>query len=251
MIDDGPWLNVPQAVVLEATHDIELALNLTAENPALLELKASQRLGRPVVVPEAAGETEQWNDARKRFDEAKAALRPDYLEAQQQVNRRLVAGVRTKARRTPGGSYESVDPVEYMGTELQGSDAIDKRTRTVRLFDILIKAFDYIEHITGRPIRPTSGASSPAPDQIGDDSSREVEKWECTGDPVPKLIDWARPRWGEDLQKLPNSLELLRLFREQFGRVSGINEKTMRAVRGELAPPEVRRGGAPMHRRNR
>jgi len=28
MTDDGPWLNVPQAVVLEVTRDIERALNL-------------------------------------------------------------------------------------------------------------------------------------------------------------------------------------------------------------------------------
>jgi len=246
MIAADPWLNVPQAVVLEATHDIELVLNLTAENPALLEIKARLRLRCPVVEPEAGAETEQWNDARER---AKASLRPIYLEAQQQVSRRLVAGVSTKARRTPSGPYESVDPVEYLGTELQGSDAIDKRTRSVRLFDILINAFDYIEHMTGRPIRPASGASSPAPDQIGDASSREVERWEGTGDPMPKLIDWARSKWGEDLQKLPNCTELLRLFRKQFGRVSGINEKTMRPVRRQLASPEARRGGARMHRR--
>jgi hypothetical protein len=32
-------LNVPQAVVLEATRDIELVLDLTAETPALLQNK--------------------------------------------------------------------------------------------------------------------------------------------------------------------------------------------------------------------
>lgn len=249
MIDDSPWLNVPQAVVLEATHDIELALKLAADTPVLLQIKASQRLGRPVVAPETGGEAEQSHDPHNISDKATAAVRPDYLEAQQQVNRRLVAGVRTKAKRTPSGPYESVDPVEYIGTELRGSDTIDKRTRTVRLFDILINAFDYIEHMTGRPIGLASGASSPAPNQLGDDASRKVEKWECTGDPLPKLINWAQSTWGDDLQKLPNCAELLRSFRKQFGRVSGINEKTMRPVRGELASPESRRGGARMHRR--
>ena len=63
-----------------------------------------------------------------------------YLEAQQRVRGRLVAGVRTKARRTPGGPYESVDPVEYTGAELEGMDAIDKKTRTVILFDLRINA---------------------------------------------------------------------------------------------------------------
>jgi hypothetical protein len=249
MTDDDPWLNVPQAVVLEATRDIELVLDLTAETPALLQIKASWRLARRAVIPpEANPHPQQWGDTRKIFDEAKATLRPDYLEAQQQVNRRLAAGVRTKARRTLGGPYESVDPIEYVGTELQGVDAIDKRTRTVALFDILIDVFDYVEHLTGKPIRLTSTVSSPAPDRIGEHSSG-VGKWECTGDPVPKLVDWVRLRWGEDLQKLPDRAELLRLFREQFGRVFGINEKTMREVRRQLASPEARRGGARMHRR--
>ena len=250
MTDDDPWLNVPQAVVLEATRDIELVLDLTAETPALLQIRAIWRLARrPVIPPEANPHPEQWNDSRKIFDEARATLRPDYLEAQQQVNRRLAAGVRTKARRTRGGAYESIDPVEYVGTELQGVDAIDKRSRSVRLFDILINVFDYVEYLAGKPITSMVDASSLAPDQIRDGSPRQADKWECTGDPVAKLIDWARPMCGDDPQKLPNRTELLRLFREQFGRVSGINEKTMREVRRQLASPEARRGGARMHRR--
>ena len=46
MADDGPWLNVPQAVVLEATRDIGLALDLTAESTPLLVIKASWRVAR-------------------------------------------------------------------------------------------------------------------------------------------------------------------------------------------------------------
>src|SRR5215467_12414433 len=186
--NDVFWLNAPQAVILEATRDIELALDLTVDSPALpaetaalLEIKASRRLAsRRMIPPEADGDAEQWGDARKRYDAAKAILRPDYLEVRQQVNRRLASGVRTKARRTPGGLYESVDPVEYIGTELQGLDAIDKRTRRVRLFDILINAFDYTEHVTGQPIRPASAGSSPAADQVAEPFSQEVDKWECT-----------------------------------------------------------------------
>jgi len=46
MSDDGPWLSVPQAVVLVATRDIELALGLTENNAALLVIKANQRSKR-------------------------------------------------------------------------------------------------------------------------------------------------------------------------------------------------------------
>jgi hypothetical protein len=117
------------------------------------------------------------------------------------------------------------------------------------LFDLRINAFDFIESLTGNPVRPAGAAPSRALGQIQEHSSQEVEKWECAGDPLPKLIDWARSRWGEDIQKLPSRPELLRIFRGQFGRVFGINEKTMREVRRQLAPREARRGGAPMHRR--
>jgi hypothetical protein len=252
MTDDGPWLNVPQAVVLEATRDIELVLALTAETTALLMIKANRVLGGRTVIPlEEDADEEQRLDALRKFHEAKTATQAGshYLEAQQRVHGRLVAGARTKARRAPGGRYESVDPVEYTAAELQGIDAIDIRTRTVMLFDLRINAFDYIENLTGNAVRPAGAASSRALGQMQEHSSQEVEKWECTGDPVPKLIDWARSRWGEDIQKLPSRPELLRIFRGQFGRVLGINEKTMREVRRRLASREAQRGGAPMHRR--
>jgi hypothetical protein len=103
--------------------------------------------------------------------------------------------------------------------------------------------------LTGEPKTPADVVLSCAPSQMREDPFQGVEIWECTGDPVPKLVDWARSKWGNGSQKLPNRFELLRLFRKQFGRVSGINEKTMREVRRQLASREARRGGAPTHRR--
>jgi hypothetical protein len=136
-----------------------------------------------------------------------------------------------------------LDPVEFIGAELEGLDAIDKKTGTVILFDLLINLYEYVEHLTGKPVRPADAAAG-APDQMQEHSSQDVEKWECTGDPVPKLIDWARSKWGDGSQKLPNRSELLRTFREQFGRVLGINEKEMRHVRTQLASRE---GGERWH----
>jgi hypothetical protein len=117
------------------------------------------------------------------------------------------------------------------------------------LFDLRIDAVNLTEALTGKPIRAASTASYPAADEMQEQSSQDFQKWECTGDPVPKLIDWARSRWGEGSQALPNRLELLEVFRGQFGRVLGINEKTMREVRRHLASREARRGGAATHRR--
>jgi hypothetical protein len=241
MADVGPWLNVQQAAVLEVTRDIELAAGLTAETTPLLVIKANQLLARRIeILLEANADADQRRDA---VEQARTALRCDsadsrYLDAQQRVRGRLVAGVRTKARRTPRGPYESLDPVEFIGAELEGLDVIDKKTGTV-----------IVEHMIGKPVRLADAEASRAPGQMQEHSSREVAKWECTGDPLPKLIDWAQSRWGEDIQKLPDRIELVRVFRAQFGRVSGICEKEMRAVRRQLASREARRGGAPMHRR--
>ena len=241
------WLNVPQAVVLEATQDIELALGLTSEIPALLIVKANQLITRTVIPLEPNAGEEQRHVALKKLKEVKTAMAANryYLEAEQRVLWRLVAGVRTKARWRPGGPYEDIDPVEYTGAELQGLDAIDKRARTVILFDLLINVYEYVESLTGKPVR-SAGVSRP---QMQEPASPELEKWESTGDPLPKVIDWARSRWGGDIENLPARSELLQIFRGQFGRVRGISDQTMREVRRQLAPDAARRGGAPRHRR--
>ena len=95
MTDDGPWLNVPQAVVLEVTRDIERALNLSAETTALLIIKANQVLARRTVIPlEADANKEQRLDALRKFREAKTAMPAGshYLEAQQRVQGGLLQG---------------------------------------------------------------------------------------------------------------------------------------------------------------
>ena len=126
---------------------------------------------------------------------------------------------------------------------------IDQRTGTVILFDLLINAVDFVENLTGKPISRPMTASSHPPGQMPGGSSQHVDKWECTGDPVPKLIDWARKKWGEGSENLPNRAALLKLFRDQYGPVRGVNEKTMREVRRQLASPAAQRGGARGNRR--
>jgi hypothetical protein len=251
MIDDDPWLNVPQAVVLEATGDIELGLDLTADNPILLVIKANQLIARQTVIPLAEdADQARRAEAFRKLREALMGKQDDgrYAEAERRLRRRVVAGVRTKASRTPGGAYENVDPVEYTRAEFQGVDAIDKRTQKIILFDVRISCIDLINSLAETAITRSGIGSSDALAQPH--ALQELEKWDHAGDPVPKLIDWARSRWGKDVQKLPNRDALLQAFRGQFGRVFGINQNTMREVRRQLAPREARRGGAPMHRRS-
>jgi hypothetical protein len=175
MADDGPWLNVPQTAVLEVTRDIELVVGLSAKTTPLLIIKANQLLARIEIPLEANADADQRRDA---VEQARTALRSDsanrrYLEALQRVRGRLVAGVRTKARRTPRGPYESLDRVEFIGAELEGLDAIDKKTGTVILFDLLINLYDYVEHmIAGRRrgvpcTRPNPGTFITGGRQVG------------------------------------------------------------------------------------
>jgi hypothetical protein len=254
MTDGDVWLNVPQAVVLGVIGDLELVLDLTADDPALLVMKANQLVARRTVIPLAAdADREQRAEAFRQLRETGIGRKAEgrYAELERQLHRQLIAGVRTKASRTPGGAYENIDPVEYTRAELQGVDAIDVRTGNIILFDLRINCTDLIKSLAETVLTPAGVASSRAYGRQHQPRSREIKIWDHVGDPVPKLIDWVRSSWGDDAQQLPNRDELLRAFRVQFGRVLGINEKTMRVVRRQLASREARGEGAPMHGRQR
>jgi len=125
--------------------------------------------------------------------------------------------------------------------ELQGAGTIAKRTGTVSLLDLRINGFQSIERMTRKPIEVASGVSSGQRLEMYEDVS-SVEKWDHPGDSLPELISWARSQWGDDLENLPNRLAFLNIFRERFGRILGINEKTMAKVRAQSAPDKARRG---------
>jgi hypothetical protein len=254
MTNNDPWLNVPQAIVLGVTGDLELVLNLIADDTALLVLKANELVARRTVIPLAAdADPERRAEAFRKLQEAKMGNKEEgrYAELERQLHRRLIAGVRTKGSRTPGGAYENIDPVEYTRAELQWVDAVDKRTGKIILFDLRINCTDLIKSLAETLATPAGSASSHAYGRQPQPRLQKIEKWDHVGDPVPKLIDWVRTNWGNDAQELPNRDELLRAFRGQFGRVLGINQKTMREVRRQAASREARHGGAPMHRRPR
>jgi hypothetical protein len=249
---DRLWLTVPQAVVLEETRNLDLALSLTEDDPDLRLIIANRLTARPLVIPlEADSDEEAKLEARRQIHAAKDALAntSGYLQAQQRVQQRMIAGVTTKASRIPGGRYDVVDPVEFTSVELRDVNAVSKRTGSVSLYDLRINAVEYAENLTGKPIEPgTTSPSGESPDRR-EGSSEASEKWAHTGDPVPELTRWAQSKWGADPERLPNRAQLLQIFRKQFGHVLGVNEHTMREVRRQLAPERARRGGAPMHRR--
>ena len=249
---DRCWLTVPQAVVLEVTGDLDLARRVTEDDPDLLVIIANRLIARPLFVPlEADSDDDEKLAARRQIHEAAGSLADTsrYLQAQQRVCQRLIAGVTTKASRIAGGPYEVVDPVEFTSAELIGVHAVNRRTGSVSWYDVRIDALEYVEELTEKPIEPrTTSLSAESPDRPKG-SSEAAEKWAHTGDPTPELIRWARSNWGDVPEKLPNREQLLKIFRKQFGRVLGVNEHPMREVRRQLATEQARRGGAPMHRR--
>ncbi len=232
------WLNIPQAVVLEATGDLERAKGLHDNDPRLLVFKATLLLAPRVFVPLAADATdaERHLAHRKGREMMTSQPSPDgsYQSTLPRVHAKVVAGVTTKGSRAMNLPLEIIDPAEFARLELFGTDAVDPRTGGMIWRDLLVSARELIEANTveartceGLPIE---------------------RRWDWIGDPHPKLVDWAREQWGDALARMPGRDGLLRLHRQQFGRVYGISEKSMRDLRRALAPESARRGGAPAHR---
>jgi hypothetical protein len=245
------WLTLPQVVVLHATRNLDLALQITGNNPDLLLAKANRILGMRASVPlDPEATDEQRRDALRQLRRETLAGDHEsrYLKAQQQVTRVLASGVSVRGSRKPGEPLKKLDPAEFTRLELRGVDAIDKRTGEVVFYDLRVDALEYLEKLG--EATDTGGVGSQAQlEGLGELSSTRTEEWNVKGDQVPALIEWARFKWGDDLNELPNPQGLVRAHRAQFGRRRGISEKTMRHVRATLAPAKARRGGAPTHRR--
>ena len=124
---------------------------------------------------------------------------------------------------------------------------LSKRSGKVVFHDLRIDVFELVECLRPR-IADAIGGPGNEPQEISGAPVAEVQKWTTKGDPLPDIIDWARTRWGEDLDKLPNSQGLLAAHRTDFGEIRGINERTMRPVRAALANTKAKKGGAPTHR---
>ena len=136
-------MNIPQAVVLEATGDLKQAKDLEAGDPHLLLIKATLLL--PPIVS-------AWIDADANYAEARRAFRIRVEEADAQTARggyertlravrdKLINGVTAKGSRAPHLPLEIIDPAEFARLELCVVDAVDPRTRNTVWYGILISA---------------------------------------------------------------------------------------------------------------
>jgi hypothetical protein len=219
------WLNVPQAVYLEATHDIEGAKKIAHENPKVLMLKAALRLGwvyvpdRDDLGPKAAKELalRELGSERGRYEALLARLHD-----------KLIGGLPVKGRRQTGLPLELVDPAEFTGLRLYLTDAVNPTTGETVWFDLRISAQAQLEGLA---------------------KEHQYEPWDSGGDPLPRLVAWALSLCDGDASKLPGRDELLQLFRLKHGPIRGVSQRTMREVRRRLVPEPAKKGGSLMHRR--
>ena len=142
------WLNIPQAVVLEATGDLERAKALEARDTHLLLIKAIQLLP-PIVsasIDADANDAEARSAFRTRFEEADVqTARGGYERGLRRVCDKLMNGVTAKGSRAPHLPLEIIDPAEFARLEFRIVDAVDPRTGKTVWYGVLINARELAE----------------------------------------------------------------------------------------------------------
>jgi hypothetical protein len=223
-ITEQSWLNVPQAVYLEATGDVPGALKIIGDDAQHTVLKVIHLLGR-IYIPTPAGCDLEAAKAQALEELTK---QDGYQILLAKLRQKLIGGLPARARRGPWFPLEPIDPAEFIDLEFSGFDAVAPRTGVPVWRNLRIDAKAHLAMLA---------------------EEVRFEPWEVDGDPLPRLCEWAPSICGDEPSKLPGRRELLRLFRERFGRVRGISEHTMREVRRRLVPESAKKGGSPVHRR--
>ena len=97
MKTDQLWINVPHAVVLEVTRNLDAVLALTGDALVLLVIKANHLVSDFMVIPLDTGADEEIRrEALRKFHEVKGTGRGDkhshYLRGLERVHGRLLQG---------------------------------------------------------------------------------------------------------------------------------------------------------------
>jgi hypothetical protein len=126
MARDEVWFNLPQAVVLEATRDIDLVPPLASGEASLVLQRANHILAQQASVPleDDAPKTKR-RAAYKRLQQELHANRSEsrYLAAERRLWALFARGVTVKAAKEQDGTLEKVDPAEFTRLEPRGFDA--------------------------------------------------------------------------------------------------------------------------------
>jgi hypothetical protein len=233
------WLNIPQAVVLEATGNLERASGLVERNPQLLVIRATRLLpplARVPVEPDASSEELQLAARKIREEIEPQHSKRCYAISLRQVHSKLRAGVTTKGRRAPNLPIEIIDPAEFVCLELDGVNAVDPRTGEPIFYGLLVSARELIEgksedssrsEFSSAPRKPDIGGESKRPHPVSD---RDLRSWYdervaalTAGGGAPSgQADWEAAK------------------RQFPGRIT---RNRLRELRDQLAPPEWKKQG--------
>ena len=104
------WLNIPQAVVLESTGNLQLARDLDDDDPDRLVIKAILRLPPLISLdidafPNIEAARQQWRALVGSQVEESA-----YEKGLRRVHAKLLEGVTTKGSRAPNRPLQVIDP---------------------------------------------------------------------------------------------------------------------------------------------
>ena len=167
------WLNIPQAVVLEATKNLERARGLKEREPQLLLLRAAlllPPLGTVPVKPDASEEDTRLALRTLKEEMDSRTSQRCYDVFSRRVHAKMGNGVTTKGRRGPNLPLKLIDPAEIACFELDGVNAVDPRTGEIICYDVVVGARELIE---GKSGDPSSSEFSPEP-RKSDRSSQEL-----------------------------------------------------------------------------
>jgi hypothetical protein len=147
------WLNIPQAVILEATKDLERARALKERDPQLLLIKAALLLPlgtAPVKADASAEETQLALRMLKEEMDSRTSQR-SYDVFLRRVHVKIINGVTIKGRRALNLPWVVIDAAEVACFELDGVDAVDPRTGKIICYDLVVSARELIEAKSGDP----------------------------------------------------------------------------------------------------
>jgi hypothetical protein len=170
------WLNIPQAIVLEATKNLERARGLKEREPQLLLLRAAlllPPLGTVPVKPDASADDTRLALRTLKEEMDSRTSQRCYDVFSRRVHAKMSNGVTTKGRRGPNLPLKLIDPAEIACFELDGVDAVDPRTGKIIFYDLVVSARELVDDESGDPF--SSESSSPEPPKSEGSSQELIE----------------------------------------------------------------------------
>jgi hypothetical protein len=250
------WLNIPQAVVLEITENLQMASQLEADDPNLLVIKAILRLP-PLTSIEVDAFPNEIETLRQQYRLAIASRAEEsiYENGLRRVHAKLIKGVTAKGSRAPNRPLEVIDPAEFARLELRGIDAVNVRTGKPVWYSIVTSAHEQIEGSSEEACYAEFHTRSRQPNCLGEDLSGVCEQVARADTPLVLARAGTAPLSARDLRSWYQQRirELILSSKTASGEADWkaarqqyperVTRARLRALRNELAPQHWKKQG--------